>query len=231
MRIRGLQKLTLLDYPGRTACTVFLEGCDFRCPFCHNWELCGSGDPDGEIPEEDFYSFLKKRRNMLDGVCISGGEPLMSKDIVSFAERIKKIGYDIKIDTNGSYPARLISLVDAGLVDYTAVDIKNSKRKYAETSGAGERELAEVEKTVRYLMEGNLDYEFRTTVVKEFHDQEDFEEIGQWIRGAKRYFLQMFKDRDSVMTAGLHPRSEENMRSYLETVRKYVPSAKLRGEA
>ncbi|MCI2062910.1 MAG: anaerobic ribonucleoside-triphosphate reductase activating protein [Eubacteriaceae bacterium] len=231
MNIGGLQKLTLLDYPGRTACTVFLEGCDFRCPFCHNWELCEADGQNGGIPEEKFFSFLKKRRNMLEGVCISGGEPLMSPDIIPFAEKIKAIGYDIKIDTNGSYPARLRSLAEAGLVDYAAVDIKNSKKKYAETSGSDERGLAEVEKTVSFLMEGSLDYEFRTTVVKEFHDADDFEEIGRWIRGAKRYYLQMFRDRDSVMTAGLHPQPEENMRSYLKTVRKYVPSAKLRGEA
>lgn len=229
MKIKGLQKLTLLDYPDRTACTVFLGGCDFRCPFCHNMDIVDDRFPDDYIDEEYLFDYLKKRRAMLDGVCITGGEPLMSPDVISLMRRIKAQGYDIKLDTNGSYPDRLREVVNEGLVDYVAVDIKNSPEKYARTAGCPAPLLDKVRQSVSYLLEGHVDYEFRTTVMKPFHEVEDFEKIGEWIRGAKRYFIQLFADHDNVPDRTLSAPDRESVMRMLETVKKYVPGSSVRG--
>jgi len=228
MLIHGLQKMTLLDFPGKVACTVFFDGCNFRCPFCHNSELLGVGFPplmdDGEL-----ISFLQKRQGILDGVCITGGEPLLQKELPQLLERIKALGYLVKLDTNGSFPDILEELIDRGLVDYVAMDIKNSPQRYAQTVGRERFDLTQVEKCVGLLLEGKVDYEFRTTVVAQLHDEESFHGIGQWIKGAKRYFLQCFVSRDSVLQPGLDAPTEQNLLKYADIARIYVPETDVRG--
>ncbi len=228
MKIHGLQKMTLLDYPGRVACTVFLGGCDMRCPFCHNAELLdGSAQP--VMDEEELLAFLKKRRGLLDGVAITGGEPMLRQDLPELAARIRELGYPVKVDTNGLHPDRLRSMLERDLVQYVAMDIKNSPERYAETCGLPEVDLGRVRESIALLTEDRADYEFRTTVVREFHDEESFRGIGQMIAGAKRYYLQMFTDRDTVPFEGLHAPTEEEMRRYAEIVRNTVSSVELRG--
>ncbi len=252
MLISGLQKLTLLDYPGKVACTVFLGGCDFRCPFCHNSELIGStpaafppaarrentfsaqkreaAAPGTEsISEEEFFAFLEKRRGLLDGVAVTGGEPTLYRDLPEFLARIHDMGFAVKLDTNGNHPQMLKQLLDAGLVDYVAMDIKNSPQRYGETIGIPGFDLSNISASISLLMNGWADYEFRTTVVKEFHDDNVFPEIGQWIQGAKRYYLQCFVDRDTVLQEGLHAPSGEDLQRYVELVRPYVDKVEIRG--
>ncbi len=228
MNIHGLQKMTLLDFPGTVACTVFLGGCDFRCPYCHNAELL---DPDFPplMDEGELLAFLRKRQGLLDGVCFTGGEPLLRPELPGLMKQIRALGYKIKLDTNGSQPDRLKSILDAGLVDYVAMDIKNSPARYAETIGRSRFDLAPIRASVRLLMEGSTDYEFRTTVVAELHDEADFRAIGQWIAGAKRYFLQPYTDRETVPTAGLSAPSEARLDRFLSIAREYVPETQLRG--
>ncbi len=228
MKIHGLQKMTLLDFPGHVACTVFFGGCDMRCPFCHNAELLdGSAPP--VMEEEELIAFLKKRQGLLDGVAVTGGEPLLQKDLPETLARVRELGYPVKLDTNGTHPERLRGLLENGLVQYVAMDIKNSPERYAETAGLPEIDLASIRESVSLLMEGKVPYEFRTTVVKELHDDESFLRIGEWIRGAQRYFLQKFTDRETVPFEGLHAPEDEQMRRWADLVRPAVPSVELRG--
>lgn len=229
MHIQGLQKLTLLDYPGYVACTVFLSGCNFRCPFCHNASLVTHVDSGQDIPEEEVMAFLKKRSGMLDGICITGGEPLLAHDLEPFIRNAKKLGYKIKLDTNGSSPQRLKRLVETGLIDYVAMDIKNTPEKYGATIGIEGFDTVKIRESVEYLLSGPVKYEFRTTVVREFHKREDFEKIGQWISGADRYYLQSFADSGDLIQNGLHGYIPDIMKQALDIIRKYVPSAELRG--
>lgn len=229
MRIQGLQRLTLLDFPERTACTVFTAGCNFRCPFCHNASLVVNIPKEAEINEEEFFSFLKKRQGILDGVCISGGEPLLQSDIEDFMRKIKNMGFAIKLDTNGSFPEKLKLLVEKGLVDYVAMDIKNCPESYAITAGVETLDIEAIKQSVSYLKEGHVPYEFRTTVVKNYHFKENFELIGQWLVGAEKYFLQNFVDSGDLIGKRTRGCSEEEMKEFLATVQKYIPSAKLRG--
>lgn len=228
MDIQGLQKMTLLDYPGKVACTVFLGGCDFRCPFCHNGELVLSPAP-AQMDQEELLAFLKKRRGLLDGVCITGGEPLLRPDLQQLLEVVKALGYPVKLDTNGSHPAALRDLAQRKLVDYVAMDIKNSPALYPLTAGVPELDLGPIRESVAFLLEGTVDYEFRTTVVREFHDGDSFRAIGPWLAGAKRYFLQSFVDRDTVIREGLHPWDRESLQTFADLVRPWVPSVELRG--
>ena len=228
MKIHGLQKMTLIDYQGKVDCTVFFGGCDMRCPFCHNAELLDGTAP-SVMDDEELLAFLKKRQGLLDGVAITGGEPLLQKDLPELAARIRELGYPIKLDTNGTHPDRLERMIRDGLVQYAAMDIKNSPERYAETIGLKQFDIAPVKESAALLMEGRTDYEFRTTTVAEFHDDESFEKIGPWIRGAKRYFLQRFTDRDTVPFEGLHAPTEEQMTRWAEIIRPYVPGVELRG--
>ena len=231
MRISGLQKLTLLDYPGRVACTVFTGGCNFRCPFCHNAPLVLperlEGDENGA---ETVLAFLKKRQGILDGVAITGGEPLLHKDIDVFLRQVKALGYAVKLDTNGSFPERLMALVEEGLVDRVAVDIKNSPALYAKTVGVPGFDLAPVERTKNYLLSGAVEYEFRTTVVKGLHTRESLLEAARWIEGAREYYLQQFKDSgDVIAIEGLSAFTGEEMHALAEAVRRIVPTVRVRG--
>ena len=230
MLISGLQKLTLLDYPGHVACTVFTAGCNFRCPFCHNAPLVLperiEGDPNGA---ETVLQFLKKRQGILDGVAITGGEPLLQRDMADFLRKIRDLGYAVKLDTNGSFPDRLIGLVEAGLVDRVAMDIKNSPERYAETAGLSEIALTAVRESVDFLKTGSIDYEFRTTAVKELHDERSFRAIAEWISGAKRYAIQKFTDRDTVPFEGFHAPEEAQIQAWAEIVRPHVRELLIRG--
>ena len=228
MVIKGLQKTTLLDFPTKVACTVFTGGCNFRCPFCHNGTLVSDPKqfPTIEIP--DFLSFLDKRKGILDGVCITGGEPLLNKDIDSLLREIKARGYAVKLDTNGSFPELLESLIDEGLVDYVAMDIKSSREKYHLLTGTDKFNV-EIAKSVELLLRGKVDYEFRTTVVRELHELSDFEDIGKWISGAKKYYLQLFKDSGDLIEGGFSAYSESDMLEALDIVKKYVSTAEIRG--
>ena len=229
MIIKGLAKLTLLDYPGKVACTVFTGGCNFRCPFCHNASLALRPGEVNAIDEEEFFSFLAKRRGILEGVCVTGGEPMLMPDLEAFLERIKLFGYSVKLDTNGSFPEKLARLVEAELVDKVAVDIKNSPEGYSKTVGIENYDLTPILKTVEYLKADHVDYEFRTTVVKELHSASDFESIGRWIEGAKAYYLQGFIDSGDLIGEGLSAPEKSEMESYLAIVNKYVSNSHIRG--
>ena len=229
MIIQGLQKLTLLDYPGHVACTVFTAGCNMRCPFCHNAGLVTHIDNSNHYNEEEFFSFLRKRKGILDGVCITGGEPLLQKDITDFIKRIKELGFAVKLDTNGSFPEKLFELIDEGLLDYVAMDIKNTPDKYGATVGVDGFDVTPILKSIEILKEGRVDYEFRTTVVEEYHADTDFSEIGKMLEGAKKYFLQQFKDSGDIIGEGLTAPDKEKMLKMLETTRKFTLCAELRG--
>lgn len=228
MELQGLQTLTLLDYPGKVACTLFLGGCDLRCPFCHNGQLV-TGQVPAALDQAELLSFLKKRRGLLDGVCVTGGEPLLRPGLADLLRPIKELGYPVKLDTNGSFPERLRALVEEGLVDYVAMDVKNCPSRYAETVGVPALDLAPFRESLTYLLSGPVDYELRTTVVRQFHDSAAFEELGPWIRGARRYFLQSFVDRDTVLRPGLLPCTQEELARFADLIRPYVPSVRLRG--
>ena len=228
MKIHGLQKMTLLDYPGRVACTVFFGGCDMRCPFCHNAELLdGSAPP--VMDEEELLQFLRKRQGLLDGVAFTGGEPLLQKDLPDLMIKVREMGYPVKLDTNGTHPDILRSMIREGLVQYVAMDIKNSPDRYAMTAGLKTLDLTPVRESVNLLLEGTVDYEFRTTAVAELHDDRSFEQIGPWIRGAKNYYLQGFMDRETVPFEGFHKPTAEQMNRWAEIVRPYVETVTLRG--
>ena len=228
MIIHGLQKMALLDFPGKVACTVFLGGCEFRCPFCHNADLLDMSAP-GIMDDDELLEFLKKRKGLLDGVAFTGGEPLLRKDLPELLARVRDIGYKIKVDTNGDHPDLLKEIVQAGLADYIAMDVKNSPARYAETIGWETFDTAPVDESIQFLLSGQVRYEFRTTVVKQFHDEASFEAIAQWIDGADRYELQGFVDRDTVPFAGLEACSREEMEHFADIVRPHVKTVELRG--
>ena len=228
MKIHGLQKMTLLDFPGRVACTVFTGACDFRCPFCHNFELVDGSAP-AVMDEEALFAFLKKRRGLLDGVAVTGGEPCLHKDLPKLLAGIRNLGYAVKLDTNGNHPDLLEEILQRDLADYVAMDIKNSPEKYARTIGLSRIDLGAVTRSIGLLMESGKDYEFRTTVVSQFHEAEDFAKIGEMIRGAKAYYLQAFTDRDTVPFAGLSAPSREELEGFADIVRPFVRQVHLRG--
>lgn len=229
MKLYGLQKLTLLDFPEKVACTVFLGGCNLRCPFCHNSVLVFPEPEDETMTEDAFFRFLDKRAGVLDGVAVTGGEPLLTPDVLPFLEHIKEKGFAVKLDTNGSFPKRLREAVDSGLVDYVAMDIKNSPEKYAATCGLPVFDLSKVQESVRFLMNGAIPYEFRTTVVDEFHEAADMEAIGKWIAGARAYYLQNFVDSGACIREGLHAKTPEELHLFRSLLTKYVPNTQVRG--
>lgn len=228
MHISGLQKLTLLDFPGTVACTVFTQGCNFRCPFCHNAGLV-LGGPEEELSEDELLSFLKRRRGVLEGVAVTGGEPTLNAELPELLEKIKALGYRIKLDTNGTNPRMLRSIIGAGLVDKVAMDIKNSPELYSATAGC-KVDLAAVNESRELLLSGTTDHEFRTTVVRGLHTKESLIAAAKWITGAKEYYLQQFKDSGNLINGGgLSAFDENEMRELCNAVREYVPQVKLRG--
>ena len=230
MLISGLQKLTLLDYPGRVACTVFTGGCNFRCPFCHNASLVLPEELAHDSSEEEVLKFLKKRVGVLDGVAVTGGEPLLHPDIADFLKEVKAMGYLVKLDTNGSFPDRLISIVEAGLADRVAMDVKNDPALYAKTVGLEHFDLAGVTRSKDFLLTGKVDYEFRTTVVKGLHTAESLRAAAEWIRGAKEYYLQQYKDSGAILdAAGLSAFDADEMHALADAVRDIIPAVQVRG--
>ncbi len=226
--IHGLQKMTLLDYPGKVAATVFLGGCDLHCPFCHNYELA-TGETSPVMSVSGLMDFLEKRKGLLDGVAITGGEPCIHKGLEEFVRAIREKGFLIKLDTNGFHPDVLGHLLTEGLLDYVAVDIKNSPSKYARTCGLETLDLTSLYESIDLLMKSYISYEFRTTVVKGFHEEEDFHEMGKMIKGAREYYLQQFVLRDTVPCRGLDSPGAVDMSLYLDIARQYVPNAQIRG--
>lgn len=245
MYIEGIQKLTLLDFPGYVACTVFTKGCNFKCPFCHNSSLISFPElvfnEDGEEncslanelhftkTENEFWELLKKRKSILEGVVITGGEPLLQKDIFDFIQKIKSEGYKVKLDTNGSNPQILQDLAKANLIDYVAMDIKNSFEKYSKTCGVN-IDTAKIENSIKFLLEGHVPYEFRTTAVIGLHEASDFEKIGFMLQGAQKYFIQSYKKADSVLLPeGLEEPTKEDLSAFLSAARLHLPQSELRG--
>lgn len=230
IKISGIQKLTLLDFPEHTACTLFVPNCNFRCPFCHNSELLL--DNVEFYDEADIFAFLKKRAGVLEGVCITGGEPTIYTDLGRFIADVKRLGYLVKLDTNGFLPDRLNSLIADGLLDYIAMDIKNSPERYAETVGLpyDRFDVTPIERSIDIIMKSGVPYEFRTTVVTELFDETSIAGAAKMIAGADKYFLQSFVMRDTVPSKRLTPPQRVVMSRYLDIVRRYVPTASIRGE-
>lgn len=229
MQFHGLQKMTLLDFPGKVACTLFTGGCNLRCPFCHNASLV-LNPSDGEIFSEDsVLEFLKSRQGLLDGVAVTGGEPLLQADLPDFLIKVKKLGYAVKLDTNGTYPSILKRIVSEHLVDYVAVDIKNTPKKYPITVGLPKFNVEPIKETVAYLLTRPVDYEFRTTVVEEFHTAEDIKIIAEWIKGTPRYFLQNFEDSGDLIHGDLHAVPKDTLKKMQKIAADILGSASLRG--
>ena len=233
MLIKGLQKLTLLDFPEKMACTVFTFGCNLRCPFCHNASLVLSERADDTlIPEEEFFSFLQKRRGILEGVCITGGEPTLQPDLPAFIRKIRDMGFAVKLDTNGARPAVLKSLVAEGLLDYVAMDVKNSLSAYPETVGLTAFDVAPVEESMDFLMAGHIPFEFRTTLVKGLHTPEGVAEMGRRLAGEEKFFLQTFEDSGDLIAGegdALSSFTPAETQELLCILRQYVPNAQTRG--
>jgi len=229
IKFYGIQKLTLLDFPGHMAATVFTGGCNFRCPFCHNKSLVFLNENDQEIAREDIIAYLKSRQNVLDGLAITGGEPTLHPGLRSFIEEVRALGLKIKLDSNGSNFNKLKELIDEHLVDYVAMDIKNCPNKYASTIGYNDYDLTDIERSVKYLIENHVDYEFRTTVVKEYHSVSDIEEIAKFIKGAKRYYLQNFEDHGTCIEQGLSEVDPETIKKMKEVCMPYVEIVDIRG--
>ena len=232
MILGGLQKLTLLDFPGTVACTVFTVGCNLRCPFCHNPALVFNPPEDARLSEDEFFAFLEKRKGILDGVAITGGEPLLHADIGEFIAKIKMKGYKVKLDTNGTFPDRLEKILSLGLVDYVAIDIKNTFDKYAETVGIKGFDTSLIQRSIKILQDSGVAYEFRTTVVSPLHKAEDFEQIAKQVEGTENYFLQNFVDSGDLLNGeGLSEMPREELEKALEGAKKIIPQAKIRGES
>lgn len=229
MKIYGFNKTTLLDYPGKLAATVFLGGCNFKCPFCHNSSLVFLPASLDIISEDTIINTLIARKGILEGVCITGGEPTLSPDLGAFIKKIKDLGFLVKLDTNGSNPARLKELVHMGLVDYVAMDIKNTKEKYKYTAGLSSSNLNSIWESVDFLLSGNVDYEFRTTVVKELHTPSDLLDIGVWIKGAKAFYLQAYEDSGDVIVPGFSSYSKKELHEFCDMLQPYAQTVKLRG--
>ena len=227
MKISGLQKLTLLDYPGKMSCTVFTYGCNFRCDFCHNALLVTEENSDN-ISEDEFFSFLKKRQGILDGVCITGGEPTLQPDLREFIIKVKSLGYAVKLDTNGTNPRLLKSLIEEKILDYVAMDIKHSPAKYNSICGC-EVDIDAIKESVSVIIESGIEHEFRTTTVREHHCADDFRAISEWIKGDSKYFLQHFEDSGNLIGDNLSPFSKEEMLGFADKIRNKLPNVALRG--
>jgi pyruvate formate lyase activating enzyme len=229
MQILGFQKTTLLDYPGHVATTVFTGGCNFRCPFCHNGDLVLHPQELPAFTTEEVFAHLKKRQGILDGVCITGGEPTLQPDLIDFIREVRALGYDVKLDTNGYRPDVLKLLCEQGLIDYVAMDIKHTRGKYNTICNVTDFQLTHIIDSVEFLKSDVVPYEFRTTLIKELHAPEDMTDLGEWLSGAKAYFLQAYKDSDSVIQNGFHAHDRDTLLQFVELLKPYVPAVQLRG--
>ena len=229
MKICGMEKMSLVDYDGKVSATLFTAKCNFRCGFCHNSPLVIDADNQASLNNEEIFSYLKKRQGILDGVCITGGEPTLEKELPLFIEKVKNLGYAVKLDTNGTNPETVKNLAKNGLVDYFAMDIKNDKENYNDIIGLTKFDTSKVEQTVEFFLTNNVDYEFRTTLIAEYHKKENIKNIGEWIKGAKKYFFQKFKAGENCISQGLTAIEESKAKEFLEIIKIYVPNTKLRG--
>lgn len=229
MKICGWNKTTLLDYPGHIAATLFTGGCNFRCPFCHNAELVLRPGEQEEIREEEIFAFLQRRKGITEGICITGGEPSLQPGLKEFIRRVKGLGYLVKLDTNGYRPDVLWELLGEGLLDYVAMDVKASRKNYAQAAGLEGLDIAAIEMSMGIIRSSGIAYEFRTTVVKGIHTPEDMEDIGRWLSGCRAFYLQAYRDNENVMEPGFCAFSPEEMHDFLEITRKYIDNVSLRG--
>ena len=229
MDIFGMEKLSLVDYDGKIATTLFTGSCNFKCGFCHNSPLVLDYKNLPEYSMEEVFSYLTKRKGVIEGVCISGGEPTLQKDLPDFCQKIKELGYPIKLDTNGTNPKMVELLAKEGLVDYFAMDIKNNLEDYASIIGFDKFDTKNIETSVEFFLNGGAPYEFRTTLIKEFHKEENIVKIGQWIKGANKYFLQKFKDSDSCIQSHLSAVDDSQVEKFKEILQKTIPNTYLRG--
>jgi len=228
MVISGFQKLTLLDYPGKTACLIFTQGCNFRCPFCHNKDLLCNGCNE-QISEDEIFKYLEKRKGLIDGVCITGGEPLLQKDIKDFIVKVKELGFLVKLDTNGSNPIKLKELLDLKLIDYVAMDIKNDFLAYDETSGVNKINVDNIKKSIQIIEESFIEYEFRTTIVKQLHSLNNIENICKYLNPNARYYIQNYQDCETVLKKGLTGFDKDELLLYKEKLNVTYPNVIIRG--
>ncbi len=229
MKICGLTKTTLLDYPGRTACTVFAGNCNFRCIYCHNYELVVNPPEEAAISDEEIFAFLEKRKNVLQGICISGGEPTLDPGLKDFIIKAKEIGYAVKLDTNGYRPEILTDLLEEGLPDMIAMDIKTDKERYPALCGVPGLDIKRIEKSAKLIMESNIDYEFRCTAIDGYLDEKAAYSIGEWLKGAKRMFLQEYKESDNVPRKDLKAVAKNEMERFRDILSGYIDEVSLRG--
>ena len=229
MQIHGFNKSTLLDYPRHLAATIFVGGCNMACPFCHNGSLVLNPNSQPTINPNEILNYLGKRKNILEGVCISGGEPTLYKDITGFIGQIKELGYKVKLDTNGTNPTLIKDLIDGGLIDYIAMDIKNSKEKYKITAGNKALSIESIEESISFIMSHKIDYEFRTTIVNELHTKKDMDSIGSWLKGAKAYYLQPYKDSGDIISPGFTSPKKETLITYQDILSNYIENVSIRG--
>ena len=229
MRISGLQKLAMVDFPGKLAATVFTGGCNLRCPFCHNAPLVNRVAETPELSEEEVLAFLKSRKGLLDGVVLSGGEPLLQHDAADFLKKVRELGFAVKLDTNGGFPQVLADILQQELVDYVAMDIKNCREKYAQTVGIPGFDITPVEESVRLLQNSGINFEFRTTVVKIFHTAADIQAIGEWCQGAPHYFLQQFVDSGDLVGVGCEALDPLEVKAFADLMRPFFDEVGVRG--
>lgn len=227
MIVSGMNKLTLIDYPDKTACIIFTQGCNFRCSFCQNSSLLKASN-ESLVQEKEILDYLAKRKKVIDGICISGGEPLMQNDIKEFIKKVKEIGISVKLDTNGSYPDKLNNLIQENLLDYVAMDIKNDFKSYSKIAEIKDFNLEKIKKSIDILKKSNIDYEFRTTVVKEFHTFDKLKSICEYIGPKAKYFIQNFRDSDDVLRKNLHGFSEEELLDIIKKLNEKYPKVTLR---
>jgi pyruvate formate lyase activating enzyme len=229
MQIHGFNKTTLLDYPKHLAATIFLGSCNYRCPFCHNSSLVLNPNTLPTISEKEVLDILEKRRDILEGVCITGGEPTLQKELPDLIQAIKQLGLKVKLDTNGSNPSVVEKLLESNLIDYIAMDIKNSIQKYAQTIGVPNYDLAPIHSTIQLIQTSGIDYEFRTTIVQEFHEQADMIAIGEWLNGSRNYYLQSFLDSGDILSPGLHAYDRRELIFFRDSLVPYFKNVELRG--
>jgi len=229
MELYGIEKLSLVDYDGKVAATVFTGTCNFKCGFCHNGPLVTSVDKLEITPLEEVFDYLKKRKGIIEGICVTGGEPTLQKDLPEFCESLKKLNLAVKVDTNGTNPDMVKLLANEKLVDYFAMDIKNDKENYAEIIGYKTFDTSKIQRTIDFFLSGGADYEFRTTLIAEYHKKENIVRIGEWIKGANKYFMQKFKATDTCISKDLHGVEENDAKEFLKSVSPFVKKASLRG--
>lgn len=229
MQIHGLNKTTLLDFPGYIAAVIFTGACNFRCPFCHNKNLVLTPHLEPTIETKEILAFLEKRAGLLEGLCITGGEPTLQPDLKDFIKEVRQMGYLIKLDTNGYRPDVLRSLLEEGFLDYVAMDIKSDRESYSRVCGMPDLNIHVIEASIELLKNSSIAYEFRTTIFREAHGFNQITDIAEWLHGCRSYYLQVYKDSENVIDPGYHPHTRERMYEFQEILLKHIPLVEIRG--